>query len=147
MYSKGQLFLSLNLLFYILFANVCGSSPTHAPSKYVAGYGGGNNGGYNGGGYGGGNNGGGNNGICRLDVLQLAVCADILGLINIVIGSPPTRPCCSLLDGLVDLEAAICLCTAIRANIIGIYVNIPITLSLLLNVCGRKVPPGFVCYM
>ncbi|XP_062180699.1 14 kDa proline-rich protein DC2.15-like [Phragmites australis] len=32
-------------------------------------------------------------------------------------------PCCSLLDGLVDLEAAICLCTAIKANNLGINLN------------------------
>ncbi|MBA0801749.1 hypothetical protein Gohar_012097 [Gossypium harknessii] len=54
-------------------------------------------------------------------------------------------PCCSLLDGLVDLEAAVCLCTAIKANILGINLNIPVSLSLLLNVCSKNVPSNFQC--
>ncbi|XP_047338211.1 lipid transfer protein EARLI 1-like [Impatiens glandulifera] len=83
---------------------------------------------------------------CPINALQLGVCADVLGgLLNITIGNPPVTPCCSLISGLVDLEAAVCLCTAIRANILGIILNIPISLSLLLNVCSRNVPPGFQC--
>lgn len=62
-----------------------------------------------------------------------------------VVGRPPVLPCCSLLQGLVDLEAAVCLCLAIRANILGINLNVPLSLSLLLNACGRRVPPNFVC--
>ncbi|KAL6007882.1 hypothetical protein ACLOJK_033386 [Asimina triloba] len=84
-------------------------------------------------------------GTCPRDALKLGVCANLLGLVNVVVGSPPTLPCCSLLAGLVDLEAAACLCTAIRANILGINLNIPLSLSLLLNNCGRKVPTGFEC--
>ncbi|XP_068634227.1 14 kDa proline-rich protein DC2.15-like isoform X4 [Aristolochia californica] len=82
---------------------------------------------------------------CPRDALKLGVCANLLGLVSIVVGSPPTLPCCSLLQGLVDLEAAICLCTAIRANVLGLNLNVPISLSLLLNVCGRRVPSGFQC--
>ncbi|GJX02177.1 retrotransposon protein, putative, ty1-copia subclass [Tanacetum coccineum] len=43
------------------------------------------------------------------------------------------------------IEAAICLCTAIKANVLGINLNVPVSLSLLLNVCGKKVPSGFKC--
>ncbi|KAG6634292.1 hypothetical protein CIPAW_12G108300 [Carya illinoinensis] len=49
------------------------------------------------------------------------------------------------LGGLADLEAAVCLCTAIKANILGINLNIPLSLSLLLNVCSKNVPSGFKC--
>ncbi|XP_058086609.1 14 kDa proline-rich protein DC2.15-like [Magnolia sinica] len=84
-------------------------------------------------------------GTCPRDALKLGVCANLLGLVNVVVGSPPTLPCCTLLQGLANLEAAVCLCTAIRANILGINLNIPISLSLLLNVCGRNVPTGFQC--
>lgn len=84
-------------------------------------------------------------GTCPRDALKLGICANVLGLVNVVVGSPPTLPCCSLLQGLVDLEAAICLCTAIRANVLGLNLNVPISLSLLLNVCGRRVPTGFQC--
>ncbi|KAK1565631.1 hypothetical protein Q3G72_031330 [Acer saccharum] len=85
-------------------------------------------------------------GSCPRDALKLGVCADLLGsLLNVTIGSPPVTPCCSVIQGLLDLEAAVCLCTAIKANILGINLNIPISLSLLLNVCGKKVPRDFRC--
>ncbi|XP_058086368.1 14 kDa proline-rich protein DC2.15-like [Magnolia sinica] len=84
-------------------------------------------------------------GKCPRDALKLGVCANLLGLAKIKVGSPPTLPCCSLLQGLVDLEVAACLCTAIKANILGINLNIPIALSLLVNACGNKVPSGFKC--
>ncbi|KAJ9147734.1 hypothetical protein P3X46_029860 [Hevea brasiliensis] len=86
------------------------------------------------------------NGACPRDTLKLGVCVDLLkGLLGITIGSPPTTPCCSLLTDLVDLEAAVCLCTTIKASVLGININLPIDLSLLLNSCGRKVPEGFKC--
>ncbi|KAG4125826.1 hypothetical protein ERO13_D10G122350v2, partial [Gossypium hirsutum] len=85
------------------------------------------------------------NQMCPRDALKLGVCANVFNLVNVIVGSPPVMPCCSLLNGLVDLEAAACLCTAIRANILGINLNIPVSLSLLLNVCSRNVPTGFQC--
>ncbi|XP_009801825.1 14 kDa proline-rich protein DC2.15-like [Nicotiana tabacum] len=83
--------------------------------------------------------------ICPIDTLKLGVCADVLGLVNAVIGSPPVAPCCSLLSGLANVEAALCLCSAIKANILGINLNVPISLSLLLNVCSKEAPSGFQC--
>nr|GEX98342.1 hypothetical protein [Tanacetum cinerariifolium] len=61
------------------------------------------------------------------------------------LGSPPVKPCCTLIQGLADTEAAICLCTAIKANVLGINLNVPVSLSLLLNACGKEVPNGFKC--
>ncbi|KAJ7944756.1 putative 14 kDa proline-rich protein DC2.15 [Quillaja saponaria] len=85
-------------------------------------------------------------GTCPMDTLKLGVCANVLkGLVNVVLGKPPKEPCCSLINGLVDLEAAVCLCTALKANILGINLNVPIDLSLLLNYCGKGVPSGFKC--
>ena len=84
-------------------------------------------------------------GKCSLDLLKLGVCADVLGLIKAQVGTPPALPCCSLLQGLVDLEAAVCLCTAVEANVLGIQLNLPINLSLILNYCGKNVPSGFQC--
>ncbi|KAF7828402.1 14 kDa proline-rich protein DC2.15-like [Senna tora] len=83
---------------------------------------------------------------CPRDALKLGVCANVLnGLLNVTLGQPPVSPCCTLIQGLADLEAAVCLCTAIRANILGINLNIPISLSLLLNVCSVRPPPSFQC--
>ncbi|XP_010919519.1 14 kDa proline-rich protein DC2.15 [Elaeis guineensis] len=85
-------------------------------------------------------------GKCPIDTLKLGVCANVLnGLINLTLGKPPKKPCCSLIKGLADLEAAVCLCTALKANILGANLNIPIDLSLLINYCGKKVPTGFQC--
>ncbi|KAE8727035.1 14 kDa proline-rich protein DC2.15 [Hibiscus syriacus] len=117
------LFLALNILFFSL-GNACNScpstnpnpNPTPTPSA---------------------------RGRCPWDALKLGVCANVLNLVNVVVGSPPVQPCCALLQGLADLEAAVCLCTALRANVLGLNLNIPISLSLLLNVCGRST--GFQC--
>ncbi|RLM80943.1 cortical cell-delineating protein-like precursor [Panicum miliaceum] len=84
-------------------------------------------------------------GKCPRDALKLGVCADVLGLIKAKVGAPPALPCCSILKGLVDLEAAVCLCTAIKANVLGIPLNLPVDLSLILNYCGKNVPHGFKC--
>ncbi|KAI3713320.1 hypothetical protein L1987_71895 [Smallanthus sonchifolius] len=128
MASKGNaslvLFLVLNLLFFAMVSGcgTCGSptpKPKPKPKTPKA--------------------------TCPKDTLKLAVCADLLGLVNVVVGSPPTKPCCSLIEGLADLEAAVCLCTAIKANVLGNNLNVPVSLSLLLNVCGKKVPSGFKC--
>lgn len=75
------------------------------------------------------------------DALKLKVCANVLDLV--MVSLPPTSKCCSLINGLVDLEAAVCLCTALKANLLGINLNVPISLSLVLNHCGKKVPSSF----
>ncbi|GMY30054.1 14 kDa proline-rich protein DC2.15 [Fagus crenata] len=83
---------------------------------------------------------------CPKDTLKLGVCANLLNdLVHLVVGTPPKTPCCSLIEGLVDLEAAVCLCTALKANVLGINLNVPLSLSLLLNYCGKNVPSGFQC--
>ena len=83
---------------------------------------------------------------CPKDTLKFGVCADLLkGLVKVVVGTPPVTPCCTLIQGLADLEAAVCLCTAIKANVLGSKLNVPVSLSLLLNYCGKKTPKGFQC--
>ncbi|CAE6215058.1 unnamed protein product [Arabidopsis arenosa] len=77
------------------------------------------------------------------DALKLKVCANVLDLVKVSL--PPTSKCCALIKGLVDLEAAVCLCTALKANLLGINLNVPISLNLVLNQCGKKVPSGFKC--
>ncbi|CAI0432417.1 unnamed protein product [Linum tenue] len=125
------LFLALNLLFFSM-ASACGGgcpnpkpTPTTPPTPRPTPRG---------------------SGKCPIDALKLGVCADVLAnLLNLKLGSPPVQPCCSLINGLVDVEAAVCLCTAIKANILGINLNVPVSLSLLLNACNQKLPSGFQC--
>jgi hypothetical protein len=82
---------------------------------------------------------------CPKNALKLAACANVLGLVSAEVGQPPAEPCCSILGGLADLEAAVCLCTAIKANVLGISLDIPVKLSLLVNYCGKSLPSGFIC--
>ncbi|KAL3331148.1 hypothetical protein AABB24_034783 [Solanum stoloniferum] len=86
-------------------------------------------------------------GKCPKDTLKLNACASLLDdLLHLVIGSSPAKTkCCSLIEGLVDLDAAVCLCTALKANVLGINLNIPLSLSLLLNNCGKYAPKNFQC--
>ncbi|KAK7265910.1 hypothetical protein RJT34_33535 [Clitoria ternatea] len=124
--SSLALFLTLNLLFFSL-VSACGSyscpgpKPKPKPNPTPSG-----------------------SGTCPRDALKLGVCANVLnGLLNVTLGQPPVTPCCTLIQGLADLEAAVCLCTALKANILGINLNLPISLSLLLNVCSKQVPRNF----
>ena len=83
-------------------------------------------------------------GSCPINALKLQVCANVLNLLKLNIPGLGNDQCCPLLQGLVDLDAAVCLCTAIKANVLGIQLNLPINLSLILN-CGKNVPSGFQC--
>ncbi|XP_039005802.1 36.4 kDa proline-rich protein-like [Hibiscus syriacus] len=82
---------------------------------------------------------------CPIDTLKLGACVDVLGgLVHIGIGSSAKDTCCPVLQGLLDLDAAICLCTAIKAKFLNINVLLPIGLQVLVD-CGKTPPPGFQC--
>ncbi|KAK3039454.1 hypothetical protein RJ639_028036 [Escallonia herrerae] len=122
---SAALLLSLNLLFFTLVTSTstpCPPPPAKTPHHHHK------------------------HAACPKDTLELKVCGDLLNdLVHLVLGTPPKTQCCSLIEGLVDVDAAICLCTAIKANVLGINLNVPVSLSLLLNNCGKKVPSGFQC--
>ncbi|CAN6909918.1 unnamed protein product [Brassica oleracea] len=61
------------------------------------------------------------------NALKFKVCANV-------------SKCCGLIKGLVDLEAAVCLCTALKADLLGLKLDVPISLSVILNQCDKKVP-------
>ncbi|KAJ9706877.1 hypothetical protein PVL29_002035 [Vitis rotundifolia] len=125
--ATTALLLALNLLFFTLVSSTyvpCPPvpKPKHHPKKPPA------------------------KAACPKDTLKLGVCADLLNdLLHAVVGTPAKTPCCSLIGGLADLEAAVCLCTAIKANVLGLKLNVPVSLSLLLNYCGKKAPTGYQC--
>ncbi|KAK7251156.1 hypothetical protein RIF29_34103 [Crotalaria pallida] len=82
---------------------------------------------------------------CPIDALKLGLCLDVLGgLVHIGIGNPVENVCCPVIQGLLDLEAAICLCTIIRARLLNLNIFIPLALQVLVT-CGKTPPPGFVC--
>ncbi|KAK4397850.1 proline-rich protein [Sesamum angolense] len=82
---------------------------------------------------------------CPIDTLKLGACVDVLGgLVHIGIGSSAKDTCCPVLQGLVDLDAAICLCTTIKAKLLNINIILPIALEVLVD-CGKTPPSGFQC--
>uniref|UniRef100_A0A0D9X7G5 Bifunctional inhibitor/plant lipid transfer protein/seed storage helical domain-containing protein n=1 Tax=Leersia perrieri TaxID=77586 RepID=A0A0D9X7G5_9ORYZ len=83
-------------------------------------------------------------GSCRINALKLRVCANVLNLVGVKIGAGPDD-CCPLLSPLADLDAAVCLCTAVKANVLGINLNVPVDLKLILNKCGKIWPSHFTC--
>ncbi|KAF3448362.1 hypothetical protein FNV43_RR09075 [Rhamnella rubrinervis] len=86
---------------------------------------------------------------CPKDALKIGACVNVLKgeLVHLVLGKPPSSPdCCPLIEGLADLEAAVCLCTTIRLNVLNLVnLNIPIDLSLILSNCHKEVPSGYKC--
>ncbi|QCD81272.1 36.4 kDa proline-rich protein-like [Vigna unguiculata] len=82
---------------------------------------------------------------CPIDALKLGLCLDVLGgLVHVGIGDPVENVCCPVIQGLLDLEAAICLCTVIRAKLLNLNIFLPLALQVLIT-CGKTPPPGFVC--
>ena len=63
---------------------------------------------------------------------------------HIVIGSGATGTCCPVLEGLTDLDAALCLCTTIKAKLLNINIILPIALEVLVD-CGKHLPSDFQC--
>ncbi|KAM7259113.1 hypothetical protein ACFE04_014854 [Oxalis oulophora] len=82
---------------------------------------------------------------CPIDALKLGLCVDVLGgLVHIGLGDPVQNVCCPVLGGLLELEAAVCLCTTIRIKLLNLNIFIPLALQALIT-CGKTPPPGFVC--
>lgn len=65
-------------------------------------------------------------------------------LVTVVVG-PTSPPCCPLINGLVDLDVVLCLCTTIKANILSIDIDINIIVKAILNSCGRSTAVDLVC--
>ncbi|KAF8380487.1 hypothetical protein HHK36_027974 [Tetracentron sinense] len=80
---------------------------------------------------------------CPINGLKLGLCVDVLGgLVHIGLGNPVENTCCPLLEGLLELEAAVCFCTSIRLKLLNLNIFIPLALQVLIT-CGKTPPPGF----
>ncbi|KAI8032228.1 pEARLI1-like lipid transfer protein 2 [Camellia lanceoleosa] len=121
--STTALLLSLNLMIFTLVSSTDGPCPPPSKPPEEA--------------------------TCPVDTLNLGGCVDLLeGLLGLVVGgsTPQKTPCCSLIEGLDDLEAAVCLCTVIKASVFGgTNLDLPLSLSLLLNYCDKTVSSEFQC--
>lgn len=88
---------------------------------------------------------GGGSPSCPLDALKLGACVDLLGgLVHLGIGDPAVNQCCPLIQGVAELEAALCLCTTIRLKLLNLNVILPLALELFVQ-CGLNPPAGFTC--
>ncbi|GLJ24723.1 hypothetical protein SUGI_0472720 [Cryptomeria japonica] len=64
-----------------------------------------------------------------LDALKVGACVEVLsGLVHIGIGDPIVNQCCPVIEGVLALEAALCLCTAIRAKLLNLDILVPVAL-------------------
>ncbi|CAI0470037.1 unnamed protein product, partial [Linum tenue] len=83
--------------------------------------------------------------ICPIDVLKLGACVDLLGgIVHIGLGDPVVNKCCPVLAGLVEVEAAVCLCTTLKIKALNLNIYVPLALELLIT-CGKSPPPGYTC--
>ncbi|KAF9615228.1 hypothetical protein IFM89_022490 [Coptis chinensis] len=85
--------------------------------------------------------------FCPMDILKLGMCGNLLnsGLRNLVVGGQPSSQCCALFDGLDDLGAVTCICEALKANLLGINIQWSVSIKLLIDTCGKSIPPSFNC--
>ncbi|KAL7097064.1 hypothetical protein ACP275_10G119400 [Erythranthe tilingii] len=82
---------------------------------------------------------------CPIDTLKLGACVDLLGgLVHIGLGDPAVNECCPIISGLVEAEAAVCLCTTLKIKALNLKLYVPIALQLLVT-CGKSPPPGYEC--
>ncbi|CAK7322470.1 unnamed protein product [Dovyalis caffra] len=124
--ASAALLLSLNILFFTLVSSGKPEGPKYQPSGTSTTPT--------------------STGTCPRDALKLQACANVLNLAKVVVGEEEKATCCSLIAGLVDLEAAACLCTRVRADLLGlIKLDIPVAVTLLLNECNREVAKNFQC--
>ncbi|VFR02211.1 unnamed protein product [Cuscuta campestris] len=138
-FASLALLLTLNLIFFTLVTSTYVPCPP-PPSKGGAGPSGGHS-------HHGHHHHGHSKAKCPRDTLKLRACGDLLNdLVHLVVGSAAQSQCCPLIEDLVDLDAAVCLCTAVKANVLGlINLQLPLSLSLILNNCGKNLPEGFQC--
>ncbi|BAS90966.1 Os04g0612500 [Oryza sativa Japonica Group] len=78
---------------------------------------------------------------------RIAVAALLLAALALSAQLAPAAACscCPLLSGVADLDAALCLCTAIKAKALGVSLVLPVAISVLVNECGKHVPSSFQC--
>ncbi|RWW55215.1 hypothetical protein BHE74_00038165 [Ensete ventricosum] len=82
---------------------------------------------------------------CPVDTLKLGACVDLIGgMIPIRIGADAKSTCCPVLQGLAALDAALCLCTTIKAKLLNLNLVLPVALEMLIG-CGKSLPPGYQC--
>ncbi|XP_020102435.1 36.4 kDa proline-rich protein-like [Ananas comosus] len=82
---------------------------------------------------------------CPINALKLGMCVDILdGLVHVGIGKKAKEACCPVIKWLMGMDAAVCLCMAIRLKLMDVDLLLPITLQMLAD-CGKRLPSSYKC--
>ncbi|KAI9174368.1 hypothetical protein LWI28_016317 [Acer negundo] len=80
---------------------------------------------------------------CSINEMKLGLCVDVLGgLVHIGFGDPVKNVCCPVIQGMMEMEAAVCI--TIRIKFLNMNIFIPMAFQALLT-CGKTPPPGFIC--
>lgn len=74
---------------------------------------------------------------------DIQLCVNALG-VSVFLNPQRVRQCCTLVAGLDASLASVCLCNAVRINILNIL-TISLRLNQVLNICRITPPPGFTC--
>ncbi|XP_074271001.1 putative lipid-binding protein At4g00165 [Silene latifolia] len=71
---------------------------------------------------------------CETDIQSFGVCV------------MPSPQCCTLVNSMTEVQAAQCLCNALKASVFGLVkVKVNVPLIYLLSGCGQSLPQGFKC--
>ncbi|KAG2713341.1 hypothetical protein I3843_04G163500 [Carya illinoinensis] len=82
---------------------------------------------------------------CPIDTMKLGNCVDLLGgMVPNGLGDPVVNECCPVLQGLMETEAAVCMCTTLKLKRLNLNMFVPLALQLL-AVCGKTTPSGYTC--
>ncbi|KAF1873993.1 hypothetical protein Lal_00041433 [Lupinus albus] len=107
MASKAALLISLTILFFTLVSSTKTPNPT--PSTLVD---------LN------------ESDQCSISIYKFNVCA-VFSWVHV----PFWNPCCKLIEGLEDIEAAACLCSAAKAKVF----SVPVNYTYIFKTCGKGI--------
>jgi len=89
---------------------------------------------------------------CTMDMVRLGVCLNVLnGLVDVKVGRPTREECCSVIDHVLALDVAACVCLNVGVGLLYniVKVDIPLKVNVLLNTCrrdkGDRVPKKYQC--
>ncbi|XP_021839178.1 putative lipid-binding protein AIR1 [Spinacia oleracea] len=84
---------------------------------------------------------------CPSDALKLNACKDVFDLVHLRTGSSKRDSCCPVVRNLVNLDAAVCLCTdTVHSNVLGLNnPDINAAVKFLVIYCDTKLPKAFKC--
>ncbi|KAL4398271.1 hypothetical protein HN51_002880 [Arachis hypogaea] len=101
---------SVSFFFFLLFLFTTVNSTTVVPSWHAAGQ------------------------QCPIDTRQLAACAPVLATGP---KGKPQQPCCHFLAPLVKIDALLCVCIALKDNVLGSNLDIPLSVRIILKNCRQ----------